>query len=118
MNRAQQQQRQEALHRRALEALGDENRRVILEILSEGGQPVQRIADRLPISRPAVSRHLRLLKEAGLVSDRTEGARRVYELRSEGIDAVREYFAQVWGDAAGRFRMLAENTRQGSEDVR
>ena len=100
-----------SLHRRALDALGDENRRAIIEILSDGGQPVQRIADRLPISRPAVSRHLRLLKEAGLVADRAEGARRVYELREEGVDAVRAYFADVWGEATERFRLLAENTR-------
>lgn len=98
------------LHRRALDALGDANRRAIVEILREGGQPVQRITDRLPISRPAVSRHLRLLKEAGLVAVRPDGARRVYELREEGVEAVRSYFADVWGEAAARFRLLAENT--------
>jgi DNA-binding transcriptional ArsR family regulator len=97
-------------HAQALDALGDANRRAILEILGEGGQPVQEIADRLPISRPAVSRHLRLLKEAGLVSDRAEGTRRVYELREEGVEAIRSYFADVWGEAAARFRIVAENT--------
>jgi DNA-binding transcriptional ArsR family regulator len=75
------------LHRSALDALGDGNRRSILEILATGAGSVQEIADRLPISRPAVSRHLRLLKEAGLVADRPEGTRRVYELRAEGVEA-------------------------------
>jgi DNA-binding transcriptional ArsR family regulator len=103
-------QSHQPLHQRALDALGDENRRAILEILGQGAQPVRKIADQLPISRPAVSRHLRLLKAAGLVTDRPEGARRIYELREEGIDAVRAYFADVWGEAARRFRLIAENT--------
>lgn len=98
------------LHSSALDALGDENRRAILEILSGGEQSVQQIADRLPISRPAVSRHLRLLKGAGLVSDRADGTRHIYELRAEGVEAVRAYFAEVWGEAIGRFRLMANNT--------
>jgi DNA-binding transcriptional ArsR family regulator len=98
------------LHRSALDALGDGNRRSILEILATGAGSVQEIADRLPISRPAVSRHLRLLKEAGLVADRPEGTRRVYELRAEGVEAIREYFAHVWGEAVGHYRIAAENT--------
>jgi DNA-binding transcriptional ArsR family regulator len=57
-----------------------------------------------------VSRHLRLLKEAGLVADRAEGTRRLYRLDDEGIAAVREYLEDVWGEAAARFRLLAENT--------
>jgi len=101
----------EPLHRSALDALGDPNRRAIVEILSGGGRSVQQIADELPISRPAVSRHLRLLKEAGLVADQAEGTRRIYQLRDEGIDAVRDYFEQVWSQAAARFRIVAENTR-------
>ena len=99
------------LHRVALDALGDPNRRAIVEILSRGGQSVQEIADQLPISRPAVSRHLRLLKGAGLVDDQAEGTRRVYELRDEGVEAIRRYFAQVWDEAIPRFRIMAENTR-------
>lgn len=94
----------------ALDALGDGNRRAILEILGSGGQSVQQIADRLTISRPAVSRHLRLLKDAGLVVDHAEGTRRVYQLDGAGVDAVRHYFQQVWSDAAPRFRLAAENT--------
>jgi len=92
------------------EALGDANRRQILRILSSGGKPVQEIADAMTISRPAVSRHLRLLKEAGMVAEQAPGARRIYHLRERGIDAVREYLEPVWGEAAARFRLLAENT--------
>jgi DNA-binding transcriptional ArsR family regulator len=102
----------EGLHRAALDALGDPNRRAIVEILSGGGQSVQEIADKLPISRPAVSRHLRLLKGAGLVDDQAEGTRRIYRLRDEGVEAVRRYFAEVWSEAIPRFRIVAENTRE------
>jgi DNA-binding transcriptional ArsR family regulator len=98
------------LHRDALDALGDENRRAIVEILSHGGQSVQQIADQLPISRPAVSRHLRLLKGAGLVIDQPDGARHIYQLRDEGIDAIRSYLAEIWDEAIARFRILTENT--------
>jgi DNA-binding transcriptional ArsR family regulator len=94
------------------EALGDPHRRTILTLLGEGDRSVQELADRLPISRPAVSRHLRLLKEAGLVTDRAEGTRRLYRLHDAGIEAVRAYLEQVWGDAATRFRLAAENTRE------
>ena len=92
------------------EALGDPHRRTILALLGEGDRSVQELADALPISRPAVSRHLRLLKEAGLVSDRPEGTRRLYRLQEAGPDAVRAYLEQVWGDAATRFKLAAENT--------
>jgi DNA-binding transcriptional ArsR family regulator len=101
----------EPLHRSALDALGDPNRRAIVEILSSGGRSVQQIADELPISRPAVSRHLRLLKEAGLVADEADGTRRIYELRDEGVEAIRQYFEHVWNQAATRFRIVAENTK-------
>ncbi len=95
----------------AFEALGDPNRRAIIELLRTGDRSVQELADALPISRPAVSRHLRLLKEAGLVTDRAEGTRRLYRLHDEGIEAVRDYLEQVWGETAARFRIAAENTR-------
>jgi DNA-binding transcriptional ArsR family regulator len=101
---------QPGLHLDALDALGDQNRRAIVEILSHGGQSVQQIADQLPISRPAVSRHLRLLKSAGLVIDQADGARHIYQLRDEGIDAIRRYFAEVWDTAIARFRIVTENT--------
>ena len=65
----------------------------------------------MPISRPAVSRHLRLLKDAGLVAERAEGTRRIYQLQAQGLEAVQAYVHGVWGDAANRFRLVAENTR-------
>jgi DNA-binding transcriptional ArsR family regulator len=84
-----------------------------VELLRERDRSVRELADELPISRPAVSRHLRLLKEAGLVSDRPEGTRRLYRLHGEGIEAVRAYLEQVWGEAAARFRVVAENVERG-----
>lgn len=91
------------------EALGHPNRKAIIELLVTGDRSVQELADELPISRPAVSRHLRLLKQAGLVTDRAEGTRRLYGLHDEGIEAVREYLEKVWGEAAARFRIFATN---------
>jgi DNA-binding transcriptional ArsR family regulator len=91
-------------------ALGDAHRRQIVELLGGGGRTVREIADALPISRPAVSRHLRLLKQAGLVVDQPRGTRRIYTLHLEGVTTVRAYLAQVWGDAAARFSLYAENT--------
>ena len=93
------------------DALGDEHRRRILELLSGGGRSVGELAAELPISRPAVSRHLRLLKEARLVGDRSEGTRRVYELDCAGAEVVQEYLAGVWGDIAARFQLMAESSR-------
>jgi DNA-binding transcriptional ArsR family regulator len=92
------------------EALGDANRREILRLLSEGDLTVGKLADSLPISRPAVSRHLRLLKTAGMVAERAEGTRRIYHLRSEGAEAVRAYLEAIWGSAVVRFRIIAENS--------
>jgi DNA-binding transcriptional ArsR family regulator len=92
------------------DALGDAHRRAIVELLGTGGHTVREISDALPISRPAVSRHLRLLKNAGLVVDRPQGTRRIYELHDEGIEAVRAYLERVWGEAAARFRLVADNT--------
>jgi DNA-binding transcriptional ArsR family regulator len=92
------------------EALGDANRRAIVELLGSGNRSVRELADALPISRPAVSRHLRLLKQAGLVVEEPRGTRRVYRLHDQGVEAVRQYLERVWGDAAGRFRLLADNT--------
>jgi len=96
----------------AFDALGDGNRRAIVELLRDGDRSVRELADELPISRPAVSRHLRLLKQAGLVADRAEGTRRVYGLRADGLEAVRNYVKGLWDEAASRFRLLAENTEE------
>jgi len=91
------------------EALGDPNRREILRLLADGDKPVIELAAALPISRPAVSRHLRLLKQAEMVAEQASGTRRIYHLRDEGMHAIQAYLEHVWGDAA-RFRLLAENT--------
>jgi DNA-binding transcriptional ArsR family regulator len=97
------------------EALGDPNRRKILRLLSGGDKPVREIADAMTISRPAVSRHLRVLKDAGMVTEQARGTRRIYHLQERGMDAVQAYLEGVWGEAAVRFRLLAENTDQGPE---
>lgn len=92
-----------------LDALGDANRREILRLLAGGGRSVQEIADRLPISRPAVSRHLRLLRGAGLVVEEAVGTRHVYRLHDAGLRAVEEYLRTLWGAAGFRFTLAAEN---------
>lgn len=91
-------------------ALGDPNRRAIVQLLADGDRSVREIANGLPISRPAVSRHLRLLKEAGLVVARAEGTTRRYRLHDQGAEVVARYMEEVWGDVAARFRLAAENT--------
>jgi DNA-binding transcriptional ArsR family regulator len=94
------------------EALGDGHRRAIVELLGRGERSVREIADELPISRPAVSRHLRLLSDAGLVTAEPRGTRRLYRLHDDGAEAVRAYLERVWGEAAARFRLAAENSRR------
>jgi DNA-binding transcriptional ArsR family regulator len=94
----------------AFDALGDPNRRAIVELLGTSERSVQELADLLPISRPAVSRHLRLLKRAGLVVETPRGTRRIYQLHAQGIEAVQAYVERVWGEAASRFRLMAENS--------
>jgi DNA-binding transcriptional ArsR family regulator len=96
------------------EALGDPNRRAIVELLGSRPRSVGDLADALPISRPAVSRHLRLLRAAGLVVEEPRGTRRIYRLHDEGVDAVQAYLRQVWGEAVARFRLVAENTARAA----
>jgi DNA-binding transcriptional ArsR family regulator len=92
------------------DALGDPHRRAIVELLRNGERSVREIADELPVSRPAVSRHLKLLTNAGLVAAEPRGTRRLYRLQDEGVEAVRAYLEQVWGVAGSRFQLAAENT--------
>ncbi len=92
------------------EALADANRRAILNLLGTSRLSVQQIADEMPISRPAVSRHLRVLAGAGLVVEQRVGTRHLFSLQAAGVLAVREYLEQIWGDSAARFAMFAENT--------
>ena len=90
-------------------ALADPNRREIISLLREREMSVQEIADAMPISRPAVSRHLKLLKGAGLVSDRTDGTRSLNRLEPDGVAEVHEYLVAMWGDVAARYRLAVEN---------
>ncbi len=94
------------------EALGDPQRRAILALLADHPRAVGDLAASLPVSRPAVSWHLRLLKEAGLVEEERVGTRRIYSLQRAGLEAVASYLEGVWGDVATRFRLMAENTEE------
>jgi DNA-binding transcriptional ArsR family regulator len=91
-----------------LTALGDPTRRAIFERLAGGPQPVGELAKDLPVSRPAVSQHLKVLKDAGLVVDRREGTRRLYQLDPTGIEAVRGYFDTLWTQALAAFKTAVE----------
>jgi len=95
---------------RQLDALGDRTRRAIFERLAHGPLSVAEIARGVPVSRPAVSQHLKVLKGARLVSDRAEGTRRVYQHDAQGLAALKEYFEQFWGDALDAFRIEAERS--------
>lgn len=97
---------------RVLDALGDPTRRAILDELADGELPVHEIAARLPVSRPAVSRHLRVLGEAGLVDVRAEGTRRLYRLDLTGREAVEQYLRETWSTASARFALVAGNTTE------
>ena len=96
----------------ALVALADPTRRSVFERLLDGPQPVGRIARGMPVSRPAVSQHLKVLKEAGLVTDRAEGTRRVYCIDPHGLAAIRRYLDQFWDQALTAFAAEAEKEPQ------
>jgi DNA-binding transcriptional ArsR family regulator len=92
----------------ALAALADPTRRRIFERLKSGPQAVGSIARRMPVSRPAVSQHLKVLKEAGLVADRPEGTRRVYHIDPNGLGALRAWVDQFWDQALAAFQAEVE----------
>ena len=92
----------------ALAALGDGTRRAIFERLAERPSAVVELARELPVSRPAVSQHLKVLKEAGLVRDQARGNRRIYELDPDGIRALRAYLDRFWNQALASFKDAAE----------
>ena len=94
---------------RVLDALGDPTRRAILDTLKRGARPVGELAARLPVSRPAVSQHLKILKEAGLVTDRRNGTRRLYQLDADGIERVRAYLDTFWSAALANLKAVAES---------
>jgi DNA-binding transcriptional ArsR family regulator len=92
----------------ALSALADPTRRVIFERLAEHPSPVGELADGLPVTRPAVSQHLKVLKQAGLVTDRAQGTRRVYQLDPRGLEGLRQYLDQFWKRSLLAFKEAAE----------
>jgi DNA-binding transcriptional ArsR family regulator len=92
-----------------LTALGDPTRLAIFEMIGANPRAVQELAAGLPVSRPAVSQHLRVLKQAGLVRDRRVGTRRIYELNPEGMALLRDHFAKLWDKALAAFQKAAED---------
>jgi DNA-binding transcriptional ArsR family regulator len=94
----------------ALAVLADPTRREVFERLRDGPRSVNALAAGLPVSRPAVSQHLKVLKNAGLVEERSEGVRRIYSVRREGLAELREWLDSFWGGALDAFKLEAENS--------
>ena len=103
-----------AAYQEALGALADPTRRAIFERLAERPRAVGELAAELPVSRPAVSQHLKVLKGAGLVADRAAGTRRIYQLDPDGVGALRAYLDRFWNQALAAFKTAVE---QGDEEV-
>jgi DNA-binding transcriptional ArsR family regulator len=96
-----------------MNALGDPTRRAIFELLADGPRAVGEIAEQLPVTRPAVSQHLKVLKEAGLVTDRADGTRRLYQIDPDGVGALRVYLDRFWDRALASYKQALE---QGQEE--
>ena len=96
-----------------MNALGDPTRRAIFELLADGPRAVGGIARELPGTRPAVSQHLKVLKEAGLVTDRADGTRRLYQIDQDGVGALRAYLDRFWDRALASYQQAVE---QGQEE--
>jgi DNA-binding transcriptional ArsR family regulator len=105
-------------HEAQLDALGDPTRRAILARLLEGPRAVGELAREFPVSRPAISQHLGVLKRAALVTDRASGTRRVYALNPEAFNSLREYFDHLWTQALTAFKQTVEQhpARRGHDD--
>jgi DNA-binding transcriptional ArsR family regulator len=93
-------------------ALGDPTRRAVFARIAQRPRPVGEIASELPVSRPAVSQHLRILKDAGLVHDRRDGTRRIYAVRREGLEAMRAELDRFWNDTLTNFKALVDQENQ------
>src|SRR5205823_11567482 len=100
----------------ALAALADPTRRRVFEQLKSGPQPVGAIARGMPVSRPAVSQHLKALKEAGLVADRPEGTRRVYFIDPAGLGSLRKWLDQFWDEALAAFQAEVELSKSEQKE--
>jgi DNA-binding transcriptional ArsR family regulator len=96
--------------------LGDPTRRAIFELLARRPCSVQELAEQLPVSRPAVSQHLKVLRDGGLVISQAEGTRRIYHLNPAGVTALRAWLDGVWSDALTNFHKVAEMTPQPDPD--
>lgn len=101
---------------RAWDALGDPTRRRVFELLRDGPRPVGELAARLPVSRPAVSQHLAILRDAGLVSDQRDGRRNLYRIDKDGLTALRRYLEAMWDDVLGAFAEAADADRPEQEE--
>jgi DNA-binding transcriptional ArsR family regulator len=95
-----------------LDALGDRTRRAIVQHLADRPRSVRELADQLPVSRPAVSQHLKVLKDAGLVAERTSGTRRIYRLNPEGVAALRDQLDTFWNRALDSYAEVAEQPKE------
>ena len=92
----------------ALSALGDPTRRAIFECLVRRPMAVGQLSAELPVTRPAVSQHLKVLKQAGLVTDQADGTRRIYRINQTGVQAIHHYLDQMWSQALAGFQLAAE----------
>lgn len=92
----------------ALAALSDPTRRAVFELLEKGARPVGELAEELPVTRPAVSQHLRVLKDAGLVTDVADGNRRLYRIDPTGLAELHAYVERFWTQALARFKQETE----------
>ena len=101
---------------RVFAALNDPTRRAVLERLRTGPKPVGEIARGVPVTRPAVSQHLKVLKEAGLVDDRSEGTRRIYHIDPKGLGAMRAWLDQFWTEALDAFAAEAERSAKKEKE--
>jgi DNA-binding transcriptional ArsR family regulator len=97
-----------------IRALGDATRRAVFEVLARGARPVGEIARELPVTRPAVSQHLKVLKDAGLVIDHQVGTRRLYQVDPEAVAALRAYFDRFWNQALAAYKQVVE--KRGEEE--
>jgi DNA-binding transcriptional ArsR family regulator len=105
-----------AAYEKAFAALADPSRRQVFERLKEGPLSVGAIARGMPVSRPAVSQHLKVLKEAGLVTDRAEGTRRIYAIDPQGLAGLRSWLDQFWGEVLVAFAAEVERKPNPRED--
>ena len=99
-----------------LNALADPTRRQVFELLRRGPRPVGELAGELPVSRPAVSQHLKVLKDAGLVREQRDGTRRLYAPNGDGLAALRDYLDGYWDEALAAFKQAAEEPTEGDDD--